>query len=108
MGIMFWLFITGLCLFCICWAVLFLTALSDAKKRNIPGYTLKLLLLWEYFVWDYLWLAQRRPIPAPDSEAEKTNGEKDRKTFRTIRIFYFLAIASFLLAALALIFHDLG
>ena len=54
MGIMFWLFITGLCLFCICWAVLFLTALSDAKKRNIPGYTLKLFLLWEYFVWDYL------------------------------------------------------
>ena len=108
MGIMFWLFIIGLCLFGVCWAVLFSTALSDAKKRNISGYTLKLLLLWEYFVWDYLWLAQRRPIPAPDSEAEKTNGEKDRKTFRTIRIFYFLAIASFLLAALALIFHDLG
>ena len=58
---MFWLMISGLILYGLSMFALIFLVDWDSKKRHLYGYIPKIALFWVYFVWDYIFVARRRP-----------------------------------------------
>ncbi len=58
---MFWLMISGLILYALSISPLIFLVDRDSKKRHLYGYLSKIMFFWVYFVWDYIFVARRRP-----------------------------------------------
>ena len=115
MGIMFWLMISGLILYGLSMFALIFLVDWDSKKRHLYGYIPKIALFWVYFVWDYIFVARRRPhlkqnkSSSPQSGAtEVTEPNYCPQVMKALKILYFVTIFSVFLMVFAGNFHDLG
>ena len=115
MGIMFWLMISGLILYGLSMFALIFLVDWDSKKRHLYGYIPKIMFFWVYFVWDYIFVACRRPhvkqnkSSSPQSNTtEVTELNYCPQVIKTLKMLYFVAVFSVLLIFFAVIFHDLG